>query len=172
MRVNRGKDLEAKFKQQLEGVKGVSIDRLPDPSSGFLGVRNIADFAMYKYPYQYYIECKAFSGNTLNFKSGITENQWQGMTEKSLIPGLMCGILIWFIDYDITAFVPIQQLNALKKYGHKSLNIKDIQEGNLEYIIMAGKKKRIFFDYEVHDFLKDLDYYTRDYWNKIERGMI
>lgn len=165
MKVNRGKDLEAQFKEQVEKIEGVSVDRLPDPTMGFLGVRNIADFAIYYYPFQYYIECKAFSGNTLNFAAGISANQWAGMEEKSKIKGTMAGILAWFIDYDRTVFVPIQTLVKRKNvFKAKSLNIKDLKTGKVEYIEMEGEKKRVFFNYNMEKFMEQLTDYTRVYW--------
>ena len=164
MKVNRGKDLEDQFKTQIEYLQSVSLDRLPDPSGGFLGVRNICDFTAYKYPFEYFIECKAFSGNTLNFKSAITSNQWQGMTEKMKVEGVMAGVLVWFIDYDRTVYVPILELVKLRDSGSKSLNIKDIQEMNVNYIEMEGKKKRVFFVYDMEKFVEELQNYTAIYW--------
>jgi len=164
MKVSRGKDFEEKFREQLEGLENISVDRFPDPMTGFLGVRNICDFGVYEYPFQYYIECKAFSGNTLNFKSGITENQWSGLTKKNQIKGVTAGILIWFIDYDKTVFVPIEILENRRQIGFKSLNIKEILEDDLFYIEMKGRKKRVFFDYDIKGFMDDLSRYTKEYW--------
>ena len=40
----------------------------------------------------------------------ITKDQWDGLVEKSKIPGVVAGIIVWFIDHDTTTFVPIQEL--------------------------------------------------------------
>ena len=59
-RVNRGKDFEGQIHTGFDKVRGVSIDRLPDPMAGYAGIKNICDFIVYRYPLQYYIECKSF----------------------------------------------------------------------------------------------------------------
>lgn len=143
---NRGKQFETVFKKSCEKCPGVSIDRFPDPSAGYAGIRNVCDFVVYCYPYQFYFELKSFYGNTLNF-SNITDNQWTGLLEKSKIPGVTAGIIAWFIDHDITVFVPIDELQMLNDKGRKSLNIKDIKECEVNYIEIPGKKRRVLFDY-------------------------
>ena len=85
-RPNRGKDFETAIRECFETISSVSIDRLPDPMSGYSGVRNICDFHVFQAPHDFYIECKCLYGNTLNYKSAIRVNQWDGMEEKSKIP--------------------------------------------------------------------------------------
>ena len=92
MAINRGKDFEKVIKEAFEKVPGVSIDRLHDQMNGFAGSANISDFIMYKYPHEYYIECKSVHGNTLPF-SNISKNQWNGMLEKSKIDGVFAGVM-------------------------------------------------------------------------------
>ena len=65
----------------------------------------------------------------------------------------MAGVVIWFIDHDITIFVPIQTLEELRKKGKKSVNIKDVLADNETYFYIDGIKKRTFFDYDMHNFL-------------------
>jgi len=161
MKVSRGKDFENEIRKAFLEHDDISLDRFPDPMAGYAGIRNICDFGVYKKPFQYYFECKAFSGNTLNFKSGITKDQWEGLLEKAPIPGVMAGVIIWFIEHDITAFVPIQELKRLKDSGAKSLNIKDITENEVDYILVPGKKKRIMFTYDAASFI---DKMTKNEW--------
>ena len=71
-RPNRGKDFEKEIKTCFELVPHVSVDRLPDPMSGYSGVRNICDFSVFQSPDTFYIECKCHYGNTLNYKSDIS----------------------------------------------------------------------------------------------------
>lgn len=149
MGVNRGKQFEGKFREAVEKYPNISIDRFPDPMMGFKGIRNICDFGIYKYPFQYYFECKSITGNTLNFKSDITEDQWSGLTDKVKITGVAAGILVWFIEHDTTVFAPIQELERLKQSGAKSLNIKNITNDELQYFYLDGRKKRVFFEYDV-----------------------
>ena len=150
MGVNRGKDFEDCIREACEAVADTSVTRLIDPQAGYAGVRNICDFIVYKYPTQYFLECKSIKGNTLNFKSDITENQWKGMLEKSKVRGVVAGVLVWFIDHDKTIFVPIQDLEEMRAVGHKSFNVT--AEYADYYYHIPGKKKRIYFDYDMEIF--------------------
>lgn len=87
--VNRGKQFEEVIRKCFEKI-GASVDRLHDQTNGFSGSSNIADFIVYHYPFEYYIECKAIHGNTLSIHSNdpkqpyglIRKKQWEGMAEK------------------------------------------------------------------------------------------
>lgn len=146
---NRGKDFENVIKKAFEKIDDVSIDRLHDQTSGFKGSKNICDFIVYKYPKQIYLECKCCYGNTLNFHN-ITDNQWDGLYEKSQIAGVEAGVIIWFIDHDITVYIPIEKLVELKDAGYKSINVKDLP---IVSQIIDGTKKRVFFDYDMNRLL-------------------
>jgi len=151
-KVNRGKEFEAQIKKAFLQIEGVSIDRLYDPTAGYSGIKNICDFIVYKFPYEYYIECKTHYGNTLPF-SCITDNQWYGMLAKTSIYGVVAGVMVWFIDHDKTFFVPIETLHMLKSNGKKSLHIKDMSDivGVKE---IPSIRKRILFDYNLENFLQ------------------
>lgn len=154
MTVNRGKQFENVIRKSFECVEGVSIDRLNDNTAGFKGVAGICDFIVYKEPYEYYIECKSVHGNTLPF-SNITETQWNGLFEKSKIEGVFAGIICWFIDKDITLFIPIQVLQICKYRGWKSIRY-DVNGYHTSIKEIKGKKKRVFFDYNMEEFLNEL----------------
>ena len=103
------------------------------------------------------LECKAIHGNTLNFKSHIRENQWRKLLNYSYIPGVNAGILCWFIDWDITVFLPIEYLQYMLEDTYKSVNIrKDINK--IPRVILDGEKKRVFFEYDLEKFLEDMSY--------------
>ena len=149
--VNRGKKFETVIREAFAKVPNVSIDRLHDQTNGFRGSQNICDFIVYKEPYEYYIECKSVHGNTLPF-SNITETQWNGLLEKSKIEGVFAGIICWWVDKDITKFIPIQMIQRMKDEGGKSIRY-DVVASNGYYVTeIKGKKKRIFFDYSMEDF--------------------
>ena len=172
MAVNRGKQFEKVVQEAFEKIPGVSIDRLHDQTTGFAGSTNICDFIVYKKPYQYYIECKSVHGNTLSihsvpkpgkdgklhgFYGNITDNQWKGLLEKSKIPGVFAGVLCWWVDKDVTKFIPIQSLQELYLDGAKSLNpIYNSVNGN-PIITLKGQKKRVFFEYDLKDFLDNIN---------------
>jgi len=160
--MSRGKKFEQAVREAFEKNPNISIDRLSDPTGGYLGVRNICDFIVYKYPFQLYLECKVQQGNTLNW-SRISDNQWNGLLEKSKIPGVVAGVLVWFIDHDITTFVPIQELEMLRcGHGQKSLHVNHLNFR--DNIPLQGRKKRIFFKYDVEGFLKSVGSWANRYW--------
>ena len=150
MVINRGKQFEEQIRKAFMKVDGVSIDRIHDQTTGYRGSQNICDFIVYKKPYEYYIECKSVHGNTLPF-SNITDTQWNGLLEKSKIEGVNAGIICWWIDRDITLYMPIEELELEKQHGWKSIRY-DIERDN-GVIEIKGKKKRVFFDYDLRDFI-------------------
>lgn len=154
MGVNRGKDFEKIVQKALERIDGVSIDRLHDQTTGFKGSSNICDFIVYSYPHQWYIECKTCYGNTLNFHN-ITDKQWIGLLEKSKIRGVIAGYIVWFIDKDVTLFITADTMKTLRDDGAKSLRIDQIvgYEVSRHYIVISGKKKQVFFDYNIQELL-------------------
>lgn len=154
MAVNRGKQFEEVIRKSFEKVPDTTVIRLPDPTSGYLGIRNISDFIVYHYPYQYFIECKTVHGNTLPF-CNISKNQWEGMLEVSKTKGVIAGVLCWWVDKDVTKFIPIMTLELMKKAcGAKSVKCVPLSMPNTE---IKGQKKRIFFDYDMTRFFKEAE---------------
>lgn len=149
---NLGKQFEQIVHQAFSRVPDVSIDRLRDAPRKLKGVDNPSDFIVYKKPHELYVECKSHKGNTFPF-SCVREEQWNGMLNKSEINGVMCGILIWFIDHDITVWIDITDL-YMWKYNHKSLNVKDLDA--ISHIVIQGRKKRVYFEYSMDKFLEEL----------------
>lgn len=152
MAVNRGKDFETVIKAAFEKVEGLSIDRLHDQTTGFLGSCNICDFIVYREPNEIYIECKSCHGNTFPI-SNITDNQYRGLVEKSKIPGVIAGVIVWWVDRDITAFFDIAYIAKLKSDDMKSIKFDTAEENGF---IINGKKKRVFFDYDMKTFLDEV----------------
>ena len=153
MAINRGKQFEGIIREAFEKVPNTSVDRLYDQTNGFKGSQNICDFIIYRKPYEYYIECKSVHGNTLPFRN-ITDTQWDGLLEKSKIHGVFAGIICWWIDKDVTLFIPIQILQTYKKHGYKSVRFDVSAESGI--IEIKGKKKRVFFDYSMEEFLNNV----------------
>lgn len=116
---NRGKDFENVIKKAFKRFSDVSIDRLHDQTTGYAGSSNICDFVVYKRPNQYYIECKSTGGKSLPL-TRITKNQFEGLIAKSKIPGVIAGVIVWFIDLDRTYCT-----DNVYRYAEKS--------GNKEY---------------------------------------
>lgn len=173
MATSRGKSFEGVVKEAFEKCKDVSVDRIPDQMNGFSGGSNICDFIVYRYPNQFYIECKSVHGNTISIYSNpkpdkngvlhgyhgnISDTQWDGLVEKSRILGCCAGVLVWWVDKDVTKFIPIDVLETLYYEGHKSIRYDfedEIQYNNKRFAIteIRGKKKRVYFDYDMEEFL-------------------
>lgn len=154
MAVNRGKQFEEVIRKCFERVPNTSVIRLPDPTNGYLGIRNISDFVIYHYPNQYFIECKSVHGNTLPF-SNITDNQWNGLLEMSKLNGVIAGVICWWVDKDVTVFIPIDRLDLHKYQGNKSIRYDDYLWMD-DVIQIKGNKKKIFFDYDMEQFFKEV----------------
>lgn len=153
MAVNRGKKFEQVIRESFERVPGVSIDRLNDNTAGFKGIAGICDFIVYREPYEYYFECKSINRGAFPF-SNITETQWNGLLAKSKIEGVFAGVICWWTQKDVTLFLPIEELELEKQHGWKSVRY-DIEKAN-GVIEIKGKKKRVFFDYDMEEFLNEL----------------
>ena len=150
---NYGKKFEDVIKESFLKCPDVSIDRLRDAPRKLKNVDNRSDFIVYKKPHEIYVECKSHKGNTLPF-SCIRQEQIDGMSKKIQIDGVKAGVIIWFIDHDITVWIPIDEVCYHIDNGARSINIKDIEK--LNGIIIQGKKKRVYFEYDMEDFLRRL----------------
>lgn len=154
-KINRGKQFENVIRDSFLKIPNVSVDRLHDQMTGFkVTSANVCDFIVYKKPYEYYIECKSVHGASLPF-SNITDNQWNGLLEKSKIDGVFAGVICWFIDKDVTKFIPIDELELKKQHGWKSIRY-DIKQYN-GVIDIKGKKKRVLFDYDMQTFFNEME---------------
>lgn len=150
MAENRGKQFEQKIRQAFLKVPNVSIDRINDQTTHFKGSTNICDFIVYKKPHEYYIECKSIHGNTFPL-TNITETQWNGMLEKSKIKGVVAGVICWWVDKDVTRFLSIADLQLARDMGYKSIRFDE------PYIPIFGKKKRVFFEYDMTLFFYQIE---------------
>lgn len=145
---NYGKRFEDIIKESMLAVGDIDVQRLYDTTNGFTGISQPADYVVYKYPYQYYIECKCTWENTLH-KDYIT--QLPKLLEKSNVPGVFAYVFIWFIKHDTTVAISAKELRHHFE-DHKSVNIKDIQHNCIDYRYIDGRKKRVFFDYDLKEF--------------------
>lgn len=157
MSKSRGKKFEEHFRDSLKKVEGLSIERLKDPQDGYKGNGNVCDFILYKYPYQYCFELKSVQGKYFSFNN-LTENQYYGLIEKSKIKGIIAGVVIWFVDYDKTIFVPITEIQKAKENKiANSINMNNLDK--FSFIELEGKKKRVFFDYNLKTFFLEVNLY-------------
>ena len=154
MGVNRGKQFEGVIKEALLKIPGTSVDRLHDQTTGFVGSINV-----YRYPTEFYLECKSCHGNTWAL-SNLTDTQYTGLLEKTNYKGVVPGVIVWWIDRDVTTFFHIEYIKKLKDEGYKSIHY-----ANEKGITIPGKKKRVFFDYDFTDFL-GVDKWENLIWTK------
>lgn len=150
---NKGKKFEEVIKKAFLNVPDVSIDRFRDAPKKLKNVDNPSDFVVYKFPHELYVECKSHKGNTLPFFC-IREEQIKGMLQKSLLQGVTAGLIVWYIDHDLTVWIPIDVVITLMNFGYKSINIKDLDK--MPHLVIPGIKKRVYFDYDMKKFLEDL----------------
>lgn len=151
MGINRGKQFEDIVKETFEKVSDSLVVRLHDQTTGFYGSKNPCDFLVYHKPVFMAIECKSVHGNTLPY-SNITEFQWDQLTKMGEVEGVVAGVLCWWIDHDVTLFLPIQFINSFKEMYPKVKSIRydveDITTYDGYYVVpFWGDKKRVFFDY-------------------------
>ena len=158
MSTNRGKEFEAITKECLEKVPGTYVLRLYDPQGGYASVANPCDFIVKHRSQMYMIECKSLHGNTFSISSNdpkkkygkISNTQWEGMMEATSF-GIISGVLIWWIDEDVTRFVPIQSLREIRDTGAKSIRYDRFIQNALT---IRGEKKRVYFDYDFTEFFE------------------
>lgn len=141
---NMGKKFEDLVYKTFKEYPGVSIDRIPDQTMKYKGRKNVSDFVVFRRPFEYYIECKTVHGNTLPF-ANIT--QYDALLEKGDIDGVIPGVLCWWVDKDVTRWIPICEIAYFKSKGKKSVRYDE----NAGFEIL-GRKKKVFFDYDLDTF--------------------
>lgn len=82
--------------------------------------------------------------------TNITENQINGLLEKSKIKGCICGLLVWYRGKEKTIFIDIENVLKIKNENNKSININKHLESMQE---IKAKKKIKYFDYDFEKFL-------------------
>lgn len=161
---SKGKKFEQQIREDFEKVTHVSVDRIPDQTMHHKGAVNVADFIVYKKPYEYYIECKTVHGNTFPF-SNIKDGQWDGLWKKCRINGVRAGIICWWVDKDVTRYIPIEILHWCRDCKHmKSIRYDFTPFPNDQTVItpiniidIKGQKKRTYYSYDMEDFFEQIE---------------
>lgn len=156
MAQNRGKEFEARFKQQfLASFPNSFILRLPDQVSGYKYTSsNICDFIGYAKGKLYLIECKTHLGASFPLSN---LPQYSKLLAYAGIPGIRVGIVLWLIDKDKIFYIPINTIKQMKSENKKSISYKDINKWKI--IEVPSIKKVVFMDsdYSVLDILEEGD---------------
>lgn len=143
MAQNRGKQWEAKLKEDFSKLSGAFIYRVPDNMSGYKGITGICDFIGYKFPSVYFIEAKTIIGNTFPLTNFTQFDKLMSIPD---IKGSHRGVLIWFQTHDRVLYIPVLTIDKMKKDGKKSVNIRTINEEQYDYCEIPSVKKRVFLD--------------------------
>lgn len=143
---NLGKRFEQIIGKAFEAYPSTSVDRIPDQTMRYKGRKNVSDFIVYRCPDLYYVECKTVHGNTLPF-ANIT--QFDALMEKTKIYGVQAGVLCWWVDKDVTRWLPIERLAICRAEGAKSIRFDDPLNDSK---IITGRKKKVFFTYDLSSF--------------------
>ena len=159
MAQNRGKQFEQVVKDSFEKDENTYVLRLYDPQGGYVSVANPCDFIIYRNHQMYMVECKSVHGNTFPIFSNdpkkrfgnISNNQMYSMLHATQ-RGVVAGVLVWWVDRDVTRFIEVQDIEALHSGGDKSIRF-DTDRGTL----IEGNKKRVFFDYNMESFFREFE---------------
>ena len=146
---NLGKKFEAIIGDSFRAMTDVSVDRIPDQTMKFKDRKNVSDYIVYKYPHQYYVECKSVHGNTLPIaKITQLEPLWE---KEVLTKGVISGVMCWWVDKDITRWLPVEEIVKRKADGKKSIRFDEEIEGSKT---IAGRKKKVYFEYDMKSFFR------------------
>ena len=146
---NLGKKFEEIIGNGFRAIRDVSVDRIPDQTMHYKDRANVSDFIVYKYPHQYYVECKSIRGNRLPFtKIPQLEALWN---KEVMTSGVKAGVICWWIDKDVTRWLPIESLVEKKVSGAKSIAFDEPISGS-KYI--TGRKKKVYFEYNMLSFFR------------------
>ena len=156
MATNYGKKFELKFKEDWLKIPNSTIDRLYDVTMGYKSISQVSDYIGYVFPNIYYLEVKSIHGNTFPLHN-LT--QYEKLCSKVGIPGVRCGVIIWFVDHGRVVYVPVKTISIMKSDNKKSININRSMEEGYRIIEIPSIKKRVFCNsnYNILLNLKDED---------------
>ena len=142
MALNKGKQWEAKVKEDFSKLPYSTIDRIYDVTTGHKSISNISDFIGYKFPNIFYIEAKSIKGNTFPL-TNLT--QYDKLCAKVGIPGVRAGVILWAIEKKIVLYIPINTFTKIKAAGKKSFNLtKDLNSSDFPSILLPSSISRVF----------------------------
>ena len=162
MVVTKAKQFEKNIKQQILDSGNICI-RLFDPMGGMVGVSNICDFIAYKNPILLLLELKTTESLPSLPISNISKTQYDGLLEASKHSGVIAGVLIWWIKFDVCKFLSIEEIEEISKI-RKSIPY-DIDKG----VLLSGKKLKSYFVYDIDKFFTDV---IIRYFEEVENAII
>lgn len=154
-----GKDFEDDFKDSFRDDQLPLLTRLYDTTNGFAGVKNPCDFILYNRPNQLNLELKVTHDNRLSFDN-VTKFQWDSLTEKDKIDGMMAGLMICYYQQQRVFFVPMSVINQIADTGLKSIHFRDAERYGIELTVFM---KRTHFTVDVDKFMHDCHRYKYNF---------
>ena len=148
MAVSKGKQFEAKIKEQLEALPDVLVERLYDVMNGYSKIKTPADFIVYKGDLLYYVECKSIHGPSIPLDNLTQLEELEKRCAKN--PNVRGVFLIWFVDKQITYCVDCKYVREQLKQGLKRFNyLTLLNTQDSGFCVLQGVYKRV---YGVYDF--------------------
>lgn len=152
-----GKPFENQFRKDFERTFPYGrINRFKDQMSGFKNAsQNDCDFYAYNYPREFFIECKAHAGSSINW-SAIP--QYDRLIDYKDVYGNVSGFVIWFYEKDKVIFVSIQDAIKMHEQGEKSIGLRMLNDTLYNIIEVPSIKKRVFMESD-YNFLMEVPLY-------------
>ena len=148
-----GKNFEIDFAKQLrEQLKDeIVIQRLYDNMSKF-ALHYPSDYILFTQSGSYYIECKATKNKSFYF-SGFAQHQIDEMKQIcENKANVECYVVVFFYEKGVTKAFNMNYIIKLIESGEKKVSYDD--EICIE---LHGKKKRLYFEYNMKRFVYELD---------------
>jgi len=123
--VTAGKQFETDFRQSVVEA-GINLDRFYDVTTGYLGIRTVCDFLVYRMPTLFYFELKSVQEPRFPF-ANVTDYQYTELSKKAQYEGVYAGILIQFRLEEgwKGRYLDVRDMEAYKQDGQKSLSVHD-----------------------------------------------
>lgn len=153
---SRGKQWEERVKSDLLTLPDISLERVADQVTGFKTTsQNPCDFYVYIYPHFYYIECKSTNSNTFS----VDFPQYERLLVRAGRKGVRAGIILWWVQHQKVAYVPVKTIEKLIQDGKRSVNIKMLGKDEYRIIEIPSVTPRVYpkCDYSVLTTLKEGD---------------
>ena len=144
-KVNRGKQFEKHFESDWKrSFPSTLILRLKDDTSGYYGnSRNPCDFICHPNSDVYMIETKAHYGNRFPFSDFP---QYEILLSYQHCKYTKIGLVVWFMDFDKVLYFSLSTITKMIHNGLKSINLKNLNHEDYEYIEIPSVKKRVFME--------------------------
>lgn len=156
MAKSKGKEFEEQFKRDWLGTFPNSVCyRLPDQQSRYKhSSKNPCDFFCFEYTIGKLclVEVKSHLGNTLPFSC---IKQYDELLKYIDTPGVIAGVVAWFIDHDKVLWISIEEMEKMKKDNKKSINIKMLEESLYNIVDVPSIKKRTYLSSD-YSFFKEM----------------